>query len=661
MSMIDGGLMAIKDEFEKYGYADLIFDPVPSYGGSWFFDVKNLSKLSLVENGINLFDSFLQKTYLEPLEKIFDCKTVLTFKIAMSSEPNPNNIGRTLKYSKDAFFSSLVSFLNQHIDRVGKTKEDHDNYIKKLQETIEAPYEERNIEFANALKEKASKLKKLKNNQIQSEYFEAIMEDAEIYSKGLSVTEYIDNLLQATMSMQQGMIKLDNFFDRTVDYKKMAEAFDSDTFFLLFAKIIYEYNLLCEKYVGHLDNNCHYLYMYVQITSKDLKYDPKIFYTRMSGKKEKVSRYSLQHDYEQLLKRHPEAKPIVLPEMPVDDDKYKNIGLMEKIAEATNSGTASWEFLPKGERIKKGDIKEVKVWDNNKMKKDKCKLIEEVNMRIEILENSGYVISPIVGLDTFSGYYAFVYPNGKVILEKFWENVETLNPADGCATYVMSIDNFVELSKMPKLALIEYIKSFPEIGVKRIFHTSVENWQRNLHKEINGTYRFEDAIDFINNLKSRVVTHNHFYVELLKFISEEREAFNTLLDTDNTLGLNVTSDDIVNYLEFANNDDIFNSLIIGNVIITEGDILSVLRIIKDIMKYEGEYTLYINEDNPGTITYLITRANLIYKELSLNLSIKIDYSENYNKYLNELVTIIGSEDFVNTASKDFLKANKIIM
>jgi len=140
-------------------------------------------------------------------------------------------------------------------------------------------------------------------------------------------------------------------------------------------------------------------------------------------------------------------------------------------------------------------------------RKDKSKLIEEVNMRIDILENSGYIISPIMGLDTFSGYYAFVYPNGKVILEKFWENAETQNPAVESATYVMTIDNFVELSKMPKLALIEYIKSFPEVGVRRIFHTSINNWQRNLFNEINGSYRFEDAIDFINNLKNGVISN----------------------------------------------------------------------------------------------------------------------------------------------------------
>lgn len=503
--------MTIADKFNKLGYADIIFDPIPSYSGVWFFDVTNLSHLSKVVDGINLFDQFVLETYKKPLEKILNSTIQSSFPVGMLSEPNADNIGRTLKYSKYDFFAALIDFLDQKIDRVGKTKEERDSYLKRLQQLVEGPYDIRNFEFANELKAKASRLKNLKINEVNSRYYEAALEDLELYSRGVNLTQYIDKLLQETMSMQQGLIKIDNFFDRPIDYKKMAEAFDADTFFLMFAKIIYEYNLRYEKVSGLLNNSCHYLYLYTKISGEYSQevgnYNPKIDYIHLNGKKERISRYAMQNAFDDLLKRHPEAKPIVLPEMPDNIDKYKNIGLMEKIAKATDSGTAAWEFLPKGEKIQKGNISDSKQQISIKLKKDKSMLIEEVNERIEILENSGYLLSPIVGLDTFSGYYAFVYPNGKVILEKFWENGDVKIPADGCATYVMSIDNFVDLSKMPKLALIEYIKSFPEIGVKRIFHTTNANWQRNLYKEINGTYRFEDAIDFINNLKSGVTRH----------------------------------------------------------------------------------------------------------------------------------------------------------
>ena len=126
-------------------------------------------------------------------------------------------------------------------------------------------------------------------------------------------------------------------------------------------------------------------------------------------------------------------------------------------------------------------------------------------MRISILENSGYVGRPIKGLNTFSGYYAFVYQSGVVVLEKFWNDEEKMIPATFNATYVMNIDNFIEMSKVSKLTLIEYIKTLPEIGVKRIFHTNINNWHRNLYNEINGSYRLEDVISFIASLQTEVI------------------------------------------------------------------------------------------------------------------------------------------------------------
>jgi len=154
---------------------------------------------------------------------------------------------------------------------------------------------------------------------------------------------------------------------------------------------------------------------------------------------------------------------------------------------------------------------------------------------------------------------------------------------------------------------------------------------------------------------------NSIYKKILEIINAEKEAFDTLISADNVLGLNVTSEDIISYLEFVSDDNSLSGPIIGNVIITEGDILSVLKIINDLKNNTGEYILYINDDNLGTITYLISRANMIYKEFGLNLIIKIDYSDNYNAYLDTLVTIIGSLEFIEESKLDFSNANHIIV
>lgn len=151
------------------------------------------------------------------------------------------------------------------------------------------------------------------------------------------------------------------------------------------------------------------------------------------------------------------------------------------------------------------------------------------------------------------------------------------------------------------------------------------------------------------------------YKRLLEIINSELDSFEILINADNVLGLNVSTEEIINYLEFSSDNSSLNNPIIGNIIITEGDILSILKLLNDLKNYNGEYILYINDDNLGTITYLVSRVNNIYKENNINVQIKIDYSKNYNNYLNELVTIVGSETFINECSNDFSNANKIIV
>ena len=104
---------------------------------------------------------------------------------------------------------------------------------------------------------------------------------------------------------------------------------------------------------------------------------------------------------------------------------------------------------------------------------------------------------------------------------------------------------------------------------------------------------------------------------------------------------------------------LFRSPIIGKVIITEGDILSVLKVINDLKYNNGNYILYINNDNISTNTYLVNRANYIYKKMGIDLNIEIDYSYNYNNYLDKLVTVIGSNEFNLESKNDFSNANHI--
>ena len=154
---------------------------------------------------------------------------------------------------------------------------------------------------------------------------------------------------------------------------------------------------------------------------------------------------------------------------------------------------------------------------------------------------------------------------------------------------------------------------------------------------------------------------NKVYQKLLDVIKNELGSFDTLISADNVLGLNVTSEDVINFLEFSNTDKVLSAPIIGNILITEGDVLSVLKIINDLQYNTGEYILYINNDNVGTNTYLVNRANKIYQELGIELVIKIDYSDTYNAYFDSLVSIVGSNIFNSECENDFSNANHVIV
>ena len=115
-----------------------------------------------------------------------------------------------------------------------------------------------------------------------------------------------------------------------------------------------------------------------------------------------------------------------------------------------------------------------------------------------------------------AGYKPIIIERGKNIelrtkdVEKFWESEDEVIPARYNATYVMNIDNFLEMSKTPKIDLMEYIKNNPDNGVKRIYHSSYNYWQVSLNEAINNPHledKINMVVDFIKNIGSEGKTH----------------------------------------------------------------------------------------------------------------------------------------------------------
>lgn len=78
---------------------------------------------------------------------------------------------------------------------------------------------------------------------------------------------------------------------------------------------------------------------------------------------------------------------------------------------------------------------------------------------------------------TFNGYRGYVYPNGKVIFEKFYRSTKNgPKAAYNESIIVMDLADFIEMAPQSKTELMNLIRSQQAKSVQRIYHTS--GWQK---------------------------------------------------------------------------------------------------------------------------------------------------------------------------------------
>lgn len=170
-----------------------------------------------------------------------------------------------------------------------------------------------------------------------------------------------------------------------------------------------------------------------------------------------------------------------------------------KIQEFRKDIELSWEFLPEKQYEATGKkmpiFKYSKTEEEQKELEDrKEQLLEE---KIELFSSLPY-ISSLKGMNRFEGYVAYLFENGRVILEKFYKKTKHgAIPTYNEAIYVMNITDFKELSKMGKTEIREYAKE-AGLDVKVINHT--KNFKTRVLNEVNSISYNENVLDFIEDL-----------------------------------------------------------------------------------------------------------------------------------------------------------------
>ncbi len=186
---------------------------------------------------------------------------------------------------------------------------------------------------------------------------------------------------------------------------------------------------------------------------------------------------------------------------------FSNMNLCEVedyMHEFLNDLSANWEFLPKDDRTVEKNVLDNIVKSSNEKDSEKKKKLDRERLLDLYMEKKEFYDSSdpffrIKGKNTFDGYIGYIYSNGKVILEKYYENSNTSRLAYGEAAYVMDIDKFYSLSRLTKNELITMDDSVCD----RIIHKG--NWQQKAQNVIN---QAGDFFQTAKEVKKMVKTNN---------------------------------------------------------------------------------------------------------------------------------------------------------
>ncbi len=185
----------------------------------------------------------------------------------------------------------------------------------------------------------------------------------------------------------------------------------------------------------------------------------------------------MYEDYKQILINNPELRIV---DFGYDDFEGMDLSeINEFMEEYFKSLSANWEFF-KDTSIDEETILKIKdYYGDSSRYPDQSKLKEIIEKFIEKKEffDKTDPYYRILGKNSFDGYIGYIYTNGTVVLEKFFENSSTGKVAQNQAIYVMPINSFQTLTHLSKNEIIS------QKLCKRFIHKG--NWQNKVITEIS--------------------------------------------------------------------------------------------------------------------------------------------------------------------------------
>ena len=444
-------------------------------------------------------------------EKTIECD--IDFFQSLCILSNPITLEKEIHFSPDAFISSILYFLN--VDNICNEKISIDQDTDKLYSKMIIQTEKlENIISEKTLKrqfpklyykytiyynfyEKVKKINKFLNNKNipiidKLNFYAETSKDAEKYGKidweeenkkacEFNVSNFCKLYAKAFRLLIEKMEDIiDYLYDTPIRLNKLN--IDKDKLDLYITSNAMD---MCEKGDSKIQQsfiNFVYNYFNKDINRKhsdkpeimtNIEYNEGI---KSFSKGKLVTPRTLYERYRQFMKNHPNIKLIDFSRINLEG---MNLEEVEKfLYYYLRDLQANWEIIPDVEYEIENNINSLRTRQKTE---DEKKYHDEVlsDLLIEKMEIYGKTnpFFRIKGKNTFNGYIGFIYPNGKVILDKFFDNEKNKKIAEYKAIYIMNIEDFYRLSQFPRRILMRDPK------VKRYYHNG--SWQDRIINEAN--------------------------------------------------------------------------------------------------------------------------------------------------------------------------------
>jgi len=188
--------------------------------------------------------------------------------------------------------------------------------------------------------------------------------------------------------------------------------------------------------------------------------------------KETVSPQSIYQEFRKFIIDNPTIQ--LLDFNDVDFSKMTLPEVEVFIEEYLKTFKANWEIIPKDHKPE--DVIGPNQANNRVIDYER---LNELFMEKKEFYSSLDPFMCIKGKKTFAGYIGYIFTNGLVVLDKFYDNPKKGKVSKGDAIYYMDVQDFYELSRYPKKELMKNEK------VKRVIHRG--NWQDEIMRVINKT------------------------------------------------------------------------------------------------------------------------------------------------------------------------------